>query len=80
VGTQKNLTDNVPDRFTLEEMIMACWHTADDLELAAAAFLDGTEDIDALHTTLAGIASMHKLRCQKLWDVFETLIHDGDIK
>lgn len=77
---KENLTDDVDNRFTLEETIMSCWQTADDLKLAAAAVLDGTGDVDDLHTLLAGLARVHQMRCQKLWDVFETMIDNGDIR
>ena len=67
------------NRFELEDAIMACWHTSDDLKLVAQQILDGADDKDSLSNALIGIQELHNLRCQRVFDIFEALITDGTI-
>ena len=67
------------DRFELEDAIMACWHTSDDLKLVAQQILDGADDKDNLANALIGIQELHNLRCQRVFDIFEALITTGAI-
>jgi hypothetical protein len=67
------------DRFELEEAIMACWNTADDLKLVTQQILDGADDKDNLANALIGIQELHNLRCQRVFDIFESLIETGTI-
>ena len=67
------------DRFELEDAIMACWHTSDDLKLVAQQILDGADDTDSLANALIGIQELHNLRCQRVFDIFEALITTGAI-
>lgn len=61
------------DRFKLEDAIMQCWTTKEDLMLLAKRYADHpqpmTEDqvVNAIH----GIASVHELRCDELFEVFK---------
>lgn len=61
------------DRFKLEDAIMQTWTTKEDLMLLAKRYSDNpkpmTEDeiINAIH----GIASVHELRCEELFQVFK---------
>ena len=60
-----------PTRFDLEEAIMACYHTADDLELIAS----GAEKAeDALLNALIGVKELHERRLQRVLDIFEQLV------
>lgn len=64
-----------PDRFDLEQAILAAWTTKEDIDLLYERFFDGppmTEDEVA--NLLIGISAMHQLRCQKMFDIFERLI------
>jgi hypothetical protein len=67
-------------RFDLEEAIMACWHTSDDVELAAEKVAGGETTEDSVLNTLQGIKELHDLRCQKLFKTFELLVANRDIK
>ena len=67
------------DRFELEDAIMACWHTSDDLKLVAQQILDGADDTASLANALIGIQELHNLRCQRVFDIFEALITTGAI-
>lgn len=67
------------DRFELEEAIIACFNTTADLKLLAGRVFDGETTPDMLANTLIGIQELHELRCQKVWDIFSTLIERGII-
>ena len=67
------------DRFELEDAIMACWHTSDDINLVTQQILDGADDKDKLSNALIGIQELHNLRCQRVFDIFEALITTGAI-
>lgn len=67
------------DRFELEDAIMACWQTSDDLKLVTQHVLEGADDKDKLANALIGIQELHNLRCQRVFDIFETLITTGEI-
>jgi hypothetical protein len=63
----------------LEEAITACFNTTEDLKLITGRVLDGETTPDMLANTLIGIQELHELRCQKVWDIFSTLIERGII-
>lgn len=67
------------DRFELEQALMGCWQTADDIKLAVDAVIDG-EDEDTVVNTLLGIETLHNLRMQKTMRIFEALVALGEIK
>lgn len=67
------------DRFELEDAIMACWNTADDLKLLTQQVLDGEDDSDNLSNALLGLQALHELRCQRVFNIFEALIERGAI-
>ena len=67
------------DRFELEDAIMACWHTSDDLKLVTQQILEGADDKDNLANALIGIQELHNLRCQRVFDIFSTLVENGAI-
>lgn len=67
------------DRFDLEQAIMSCWNTADDIRLLSEAVLENEISPDEISNTLNGVEQMHQLRCQKVFDIFEELIKKGDI-
>jgi hypothetical protein len=67
-------------RFDLEEAIMACWHTSDDVTLLAEKIADDKPTEDSVLNTLQGIKELHDLRCQKLFKTFELLVASRDIK
>ena len=71
-------------RFDLEQAIMACWTTGDDLELIARHVADvGAElpapALDKIMNMLIGLKDMHDLRCSKAMDVFSEMIEAGDV-
>ncbi len=67
------------DRFDLEQAIMACWSTADDLDLLVDAVLNEEMDSDGLSDALLGLQRLHALRAKKVFDIFEALIEARQI-
>lgn len=69
------------DRFDLEQAIMAAWGTCEDLDLIFRRFYEWHEDmsVDDLANLIIGIKELHQIRCQRVWDIFETLIRNGVI-
>ena len=65
------------DRFDLEEEIQNVWTTEEDLDTILYRIMDAPEtpSSDEITTMLMGLKEIHNSRCMKLWDVFETMIH-----
>lgn len=69
-----------PDQFDLEQGLMDCWHTANDLKLVAENVLSGDSPTpDSVANALLGLAELHELRMRKTWEVFETLLAQRDL-
>lgn len=66
--------DNNVDRFDLEQAIMTCWNTADDLDMLAESVLEAGLDEDELANALTGLKQLHHLRMSRLFRIFERLL------
>ena len=70
------------DRFRLEELIQNTWQTKEDIENLLWKLTDAktapTED--GVQNVLIGLAEMHDIRCSMLFDCFENMMKQGDIK
>jgi len=67
------------DRFNLEEEIQKVWGAVEDLDTILYRIMDasdGPPSEDDITTMLMGLKEIHNSRCMKLWDVFETMVHD----
>ena len=70
------------DRFNLEEEIQNVWQTTDDLDTILYRIMDakdGPPSEDEVTSMLIGLKEIHKSRCLKLWDVFETMVENKKI-
>lgn len=69
------------DRFELEQAITQMWSTSDDLDLLLDHVV-GHDDLttDQIANTLMGLKELHNMRVQRVFDIFEALIHDGQLK
>ena len=70
------------DRFNLEEEIQNVWHTEEDLDTILYRIMDapdGPPSEDEVTNMLIGLKEIHKSRCLKLWDVFETMVENKKI-
>lgn len=78
MGTENNITADCT-RFELEEAIVACFNVADDLDLVIAEVLEGDNDPDEIANMLIGLAALHKLRCERTFQIFSQLLEDKKI-
>jgi hypothetical protein len=59
------------NRFDLEDKIMAAWSTKEDIELLFRnSYCRENFSSDDLANSLLGIASVHDMRMEELWDTF----------
>ncbi len=66
------------DRFVLEQDIMECWGVVDDIKV-----LTGNpglmNDPQRMDNALNAVSVLYQLKFEKLFDTFETLVHERDI-
>ena len=70
------------DRFNLEEEIQKVCSTEEDLNTILYRIMDaheGPPSEDEVTNMLIGLKEIHKSRCLKLWDVFETMVENKKI-
>jgi hypothetical protein len=69
------------DRFKLEEQLQSCASVQEELETILYKVGDSptppTED--ELANMLIGVIELHKVRYEKMWNTFETLVKDKTI-
>ena len=66
-------------RFNLEDEIQSVWDTEKDLDTILYRIMDapdGPPSEDEITNMLLGLKEIHKSRCIKLWDVFETMVKE----
>ena len=66
-------------RFNLEEEIQNVWNTENDLDTILYRIMDAPDgpcSEDEITNMLLGLKEIHKSRCIKLWDVFETMVNE----
>ena len=66
------------DRFNLEAEIMNVWNTKDDLESITSRMMDDPDPMteDDIANVLIGLSELHDIRCKKLFNVFESMVHE----
>lgn len=62
-----------PDRFDLEQSIMAVWGLEDDLDALYSYLYETDADADTVANAILGAKVLHTARCTKLWDIFTKL-------
>jgi len=67
------------DRFDLEQGIMKCWNVTDDIDLLYENVMESEMSKDDIANALLGMKTMYEMKFNKLWDTFETLIHEKKI-
>jgi len=67
------------DRFDLEEEIMNVWQTEDDLDAITHRIMEDPDPISnkEIANFIISASKLHELRCQKLFDIFEKMVHDN---
>ena len=66
------------DRFNLEAEIMSVWNTKDDLNAITSRMMDDPDPMteDEIANVLIGLSELHDIRCKKLFNVFESMVHE----
>ena len=61
------------DRIKLEQAIMQCWNTKEDLELFGKRFGDHPETMteDEVLNVIYGIMAVHEMRCEELFRTYQ---------
>lgn len=69
------------NRLKLEEAIMSVWGTAEDIEVILKQYLDAEEppSEDEMANALLGIRTLHSMKCEQLFTLFETMINNQEI-
>lgn len=61
------------DIFDLEQSIMKTWGTSDDLNMLYENVMEKEMSKDEIANTLLGIISLHNMRSEKCFDIFENV-------
>jgi hypothetical protein len=64
------------DRFDLEQNILKCWNVTEDIDLLYENVMDKDMTPDDIANALLGMKQLYEMKFNKLWDNFETLIHE----
>lgn len=71
------------DRFDLEQQIISCWYVVDDVRDIADS-VSNWDSLNPKHTDeiinlLLAVQHLYDMRFQKLFNIFENCIKDGDL-
>lgn len=71
----------ISNRFKLEEAIMHVWSTSEDLETLLRQYMDAEEppSEDEMANALIGIRTLHTMKCDQLFSLFESMINNKEI-
>ena len=67
----------MPDRFDLEQQILQTWRITEDLHELLEVF--DTMSHDERYNYLIGLQTIYDTKFEKLWSIFEELIHAGQL-
>lgn len=71
------------DRFDFEQQIMKCWNVTDDMDYIAQYVSNlhmDAKDQDKVMNMLFGLKDMYDVKFQYMFDTFEKMIKEGQIK
>ena len=68
------------DRFILEENLLSLWGISDSLNVILEKIANDEIDNDELFNVINGLRIIHEFKCEKTFEVFETLVESGNIK
>jgi len=68
-------------RFELEQFILAMWSTKEDIDLLAQQYMDNRASMseDDIANAMIGISTLHDMRSQRVFSLFEDMIKDKEI-
>lgn len=64
------------DRFDLEQDIMKCWNVTEDIYLLYENVMEKDLTTDDIANALLGMKTIYDMKFEKMFDHFETLIHE----
>jgi hypothetical protein len=70
----------IRDRFDFEQAIMNCWNIVEDIKLISQ--MNDIRDLseDELMNALLGLETLYQMKFEILFNGFERMIKDGQIK
>lgn len=70
----------IEDRFDFEQAIMNCWNIVEDIKLISQ--MNDIRDLseDELMNALLGLETLYQMKFEILFDGFERMIKNGQIK
>ena len=74
MANQEDKMSCVYDRFDLEQEIMRCWNILEDLKILQENILNGGT-VDENANINLGIMSLYEKKFEKLFEIFELLVH-----
>lgn len=66
------------DRFDLEQLILRCWSITDDIDLIAKQL--SSANVEDTRSHLEGLKVLCNLRFEALFDLFETMVKERQIR
>lgn len=69
--TSNSEVNDPRDRFDMEQEILECWRVTSDIELFVAKGVDKEK--------MKVLSEYYNQKFERLWETFETLIHQGKI-
>ena len=70
----------IKDRFDLEQAIMNCWNITEDIKLISQMNDIRELSEDELMNALLGLETLYQMKFEILFNGFERMIKDGQIK
>lgn len=67
-------------RFELEQQIMSCWNVCDDLKAIESLYDLRKVSEDEILNLLIGVRSLYQAKFENLFDNFEKMVQNGDIR
>lgn len=68
------------DRFNFEQQLMNCWCITEDLDTLYKLPDIRLMSDDELANALLGLKTMYQMKFELLFDTFERMVRDGNIK
>lgn len=67
-------------RFDMEHQLLDCWKVTDDLSDVFEGVVEQNMKRDDVANVLLGMQQLYNLKFEKLWNLFEEGVRNGDIR
>ena len=68
------------DRFDFEQQIMTCWNVVEDIKAVYELSDLRQPSEDEMSNLLLGLQAMYQIKFEKLMNMFEKMVHNGQIR